>query len=908
MSPHPRRSAASRDNVRELPTSFLGRARELRALFEWFSAGDRIVTLLGPAGCGKTRLAKRFAALHAEDYEDTGGTWFCELTEALDAGEVVACVARTLGVPFQAGADQSPVALFGRILAAEGRMLLVLDNCEQAAQAVARVVAHWREVAPEARILVTSRERLGVPGERAYDLGPLPLPEASNEAASSDAVQLFVNRARLVRPEYALSGDETHVVASIVRALDGIPLAIELAASRMRLMSAGTLAARLNKRFELLTSTEREAPERQRTLRAAIDWSWGLLEPAEQATLRQCAVFRGGFALEAAEAIVDLTSAGGATTVLEAVQRLRDKSLVYAEPTRDSPSELRLGLYESIREYAAQRLAESGEADAAAARHTTYFLSAGAEWAEHAERGLVEDARRLDAELENVAAVHARALSQSLPDALRAAIVLDAILGRSGSLQARIEMLEHSTSAAREGVERALLAEVLQRRGWARLRAGATEQARGDAEQSLREALQAGNRTRETDAHLLQARIEMNTGGEATPHVEAALAAARATGDRAREARALHVAACVLLNRGEHVAGHEAFSRVIAMANAAGDHAIAAYALGNLGTVLIQQGLLARAEAALEESTAALYAMRDTQSYYTHLYNLGTVRHELGDLERAERDYHAVIAAAERAGWNTVQGMALAALGVLQATRGDVADAARLFDMAEASSAPAGERRVTVVRVHRGHLGLARARDCAERGDTAAAEAHRAAAARALAEGTQCHDTTDDLLTALRWMGRALDAESRVAFPPGAWVVAEDGSWFRRPNGWRIAVGDRQHARAALRALLRARQDAPGRSLSTDDVLREAWPGERVRKRAGAMRVYVTISTLRELGLRDLLVSAERGYLLESVADNRRRSRRPCCRRPRGRGGALTLSPRSAIGRRLRAEGRPPDT
>jgi predicted ATPase len=865
MSSPLRRSGGSRDNVRELPTSFLGRARELHALDQWFESGDRLVTLLGPAGCGKTRLAKRFAALHAADFRDTGGTWFCELTEAVDANEVVACVARTLEVSFQAGADETPMALFGRVLAAEGPILLVLDNCEQAAPAVAHAVAHWREAAPQARILVTSRERLGVAGERSCDLGPLPLPQSGHDAASSEAVQLFVERARLVRPDYTMAGDEAHVVASIVRALDGIPLAIELAASRMRLMSASTLAARLNKRFELLTSTEREAPERQRTLRAAIDWSWGLLEPSEQATLRQCAVFRGGFTLEAAEAVVDLAGPGGTTTVLEAVQRLRDKSLVYAEPTRDFPSELRLGLYESIREYAAQRLSESHEAEAAAQRHTAYFLSVGAEWAEHAERGLVEDARRLDAELENVAAVHTRALGRSLPDALRAAIVLDAILGRSGSLQARSEMLERGTAVAREGVDSALLAEVLLRRGWARLRAGAPEHARADADESLGEARRAGDRTREADAHLLRARTEMHTGADPTPHVEAALAVARATNDRAREARALHVAACVLLNRGDHALGYDAFSRVIAMANSAGDRAIAAYALGNLGTVLIQQARLAEAEAALEESTAALFAMGDTQSYLIHLFNLGTVRHERGDLERTERDYRQVIAAAERAGWNTVQGMALAALGVLRAASGEVVEAGRLFDMAEASSEPAGERRVAVVRVHRGHLALALARECAKRSEETAAEAHRAAAARSLAEGTQCDDTTDDLLTALRWLGRALDAESKVLFPHDAWVVAEDGSWFRRPNGWRIEVGDRQHARAALRALLRARQDAPGRALSTDDVLREAWPGERVRKRAGAMRVYVTISTLRDLGLRDFLVNGEGGYLLDPL-------------------------------------------
>jgi tetratricopeptide (TPR) repeat protein len=408
-----------------------------------------------------------------------------------------------------------------------------------------------------------------------------------------------------------------------------------------------------------------------------------------------------------------------------------------------------------------------------------------------------------------------------------------------------------------------LLAEVVRRRGVARLRAGAVDGARADAERARELAISANDVARQGDAHQLRAEIEWFTGGDVTPHVEAARAAARAVGDPAREARALHTAACAVADRKEHERGHDAFTRVIGMAEVAGDKAIAAYARGNLGAVLIQQGRLEEAESALEESTAALHAMRDTQSYFVHLYNLAAVRQERGDLERAARGHEEVIRAAAKTKHVSVRGMSLAALGALRAARGEIAEAERLLDEAEAASEPAGQRRVAVVRVHRGHLDLALAREAAKRGDSTAANEHRASAERRLAEGAQWTDTTDDLLTALRWLGRALELESSERYPANAWVIGEDGAWFRQPRGWRIDVGDRQHARAILRALLQARLRSPGRPLATDDVLRAAWPGERLVKRAGTNRVYVTISLLRDLGLRELVLSAEGGYMLD---------------------------------------------
>src|SRR5262249_17435393 len=246
-----------------------------------------------------------------------------------------------------------------------------------------------------------------------------------------------------------------------------------------------------------------------------------------------------------------------------------------------------------------------------------------------------------------------------------------------------------------------------------------------------------------------------------------------------------------------------------------------------------------------------------------HLYNLAAVRQERGDLERAARGHEEVIRAAAKTKHVSVRGMSLAALGALRAARGEIAEAERLFDEAEPASEPARPRRVAVVRVRGGHRDLALAREAAKRGHLAAYGEHRASAERRLAEGAAWADTTDDLLTALRWLGRALELESSERYPANAWVIGEDGAWFRQPRGWRIDVGDRQHARAILRALLEARLRSPGRSLATDDVLLAAWPRQGLVGRAGTNRVYVTISLLRDLGLRELIVSADGGYMFD---------------------------------------------
>jgi predicted ATPase len=229
-----------------------------------------------------------------------------------------------------------------------------------------RLLAQWRELAPAARWLLTSREPLRVAGECPHEVGPLGLPVGREDAERSEAVQLFVARARSTRPGYALDAEDVEAVVTLVRALDGLPLAIELAAARMGVLGAAALSRRLSQSFEVLGQGPRDAPARQRTLQATISWSWDLLEPWERAALRQCAVFRGGFTLEAAEAVVQLGAFGAPPAVIDALHSLRNKSLLQTTPR--AHGEVRFGFFEAIREFAARQLVASGEEPAARAR------------------------------------------------------------------------------------------------------------------------------------------------------------------------------------------------------------------------------------------------------------------------------------------------------------------------------------------------------------------------------------------------------------------------------------------------------------------------------------------------------------------------------------------------------------
>ena len=386
--PAPRRPAPARPEAPQrrrtnLPaqlTSFVGRDEDLERVASRLLAESRLVTLTGPGGAGKTRLAVEVGARVADQVPD--GVWFVPLAPVRDAGELPQAVLTAVGPdgawsadPFEAArlAAMEPLDRLSEVLAARS-LVLVLDNCEHVLDAVASLAGRVLADAPGARILATSREPLGLTGETLSPVPSLPLPPEDatpSQAEESPAVRLFADRAAAVRPGFSIDAVSAGPVVRICRALDGIPLAIELAAARVRALTPQQVAERLDDRFALLSVGTRGTLPRHQTLRAIVDWSWDLLDDTERAILRRLSVFSGGATPDAAEQACTLGgTAGNRATVVDVIASLVDKSLV----TAAGDGHVRYGLLETVRAYAADRLAESGEAGLAAAAHAEYFL------------------------------------------------------------------------------------------------------------------------------------------------------------------------------------------------------------------------------------------------------------------------------------------------------------------------------------------------------------------------------------------------------------------------------------------------------------------------------------------------------------------------------------------------------
>ncbi len=359
-------------------SAFVGRGRERATVAELVS-GARVVTLTGTGGCGKTRLAVEVAGDVASWFDD--GVWWVDLQGVGDPGMVEAAVAAAVGVRERADQALSDT-LAGQLR--ERQLLVVLDNCEHLVEACARLVSGLVSACPQLRVLATSRVPLAVAGETSFEVAPLAVPDpdagAASTVAAAEAVRLFEVRARQVATDFRIDDDNAAAVAEICRRLDGIPLGIELAAARVRVLAPAQIAAGLSDRFGLLTGGPRGVPARQQTLEASLDWSYQLLDDAQRLALARLSVFAGSFALDAAQAAV----AGDGIDrddVLELVAGLVDQSLVEVV---ERHGRARYRLLETIRIYARRRLDELDDADRVRGRHLAFYL----ELAGRAHQGL----------------------------------------------------------------------------------------------------------------------------------------------------------------------------------------------------------------------------------------------------------------------------------------------------------------------------------------------------------------------------------------------------------------------------------------------------------------------------------------------------------------------------------------
>jgi predicted ATPase/DNA-binding SARP family transcriptional activator len=684
----------------------IGREREIAELKRLMGT-HRLVTLTGPAGVGKTRLAIAVAYAATEGPEDAR---FADLAPLRDPALVLPTIATALGV--REAPDQALLETIATHLGA-ARALLVLDNFEQvvtAAPTVAEVLAHC----PGLRVLVTSRSRLRVRGEQEYPVQPLAVPNRSDRAeehadrmeSAFPAVALFVQRAAEAQPGFVATDVDMGTIAEICRRLDGLPLAIELAAARVRVLPLPALLARLERPLAMLTAGLRDAPARQQTLRAAIAWSHDLLSQSEQTLFARLAVFAGGFTLEGAENVGERegdergTQGDAGTDQAGASSRRTSStsSVPLSSPSRPpaSPATLdllaslveqsllqrvigvddtpRFALLETIRDYAREQLAASGETTVVRLRHAAFF------------RSLVEDAaaeltgpeaagwlRRLDREQDNL-----RAALTTLDEAgdVAAALDLAAALWRFWWLRGRL-------SEGRGWLERLLgdeasAPENVRARAFAG--AGSLAAAQGDFEQaiawhaeSLRLWRASGDREGIVRAltNLGLTADEQGHPRQAAEWLREALELARETGDRRSIAVALANLGQVALTLAEHERAAALFAESVSLFRALGSQRDEAAILANLGVLAFHMGDMARAAMCHAKALTLLRDLGDRQGEADELLNLGHTVQRQGDLERAAALIGEALARFEEIGDRSGEAFALNHLGRLDHLRGD---------------------------------------------------------------------------------------------------------------------------------------------------------------------------------------------------------------------------------------------
>jgi predicted ATPase/class 3 adenylate cyclase len=674
-------------NVPAARNDLIGRATELETLRRWYQEGTRVITLLGPGGMGKTRLATHFGGLELETCVWEGGVWLCELSEAKTADTVCDAVAQALGVPLtRDGVVSDPVERLGLALNDCGDALFILDNVEQVTGPGVKLLECWLELAPRARFLVTSRQELCLPGERLLELGPLPLPPPGEtrleEIARSEAVRLFVERTREVRGGFELTAEEAPRVVDIVRELDGVALAIELAAARTGVLGVGQLRDRLSRRFELLRGGRRDASARQATLRGAIEWSWNLLEPAERTALAQCSVFRGGFTLEAAEAVVALPP--GPLDVLDVIYSLRCKSLLRNHETDGPGDECRLGIYESVRQYAADWLPDlGGEADLVV-RHADWYVTRARALRERGLReGAAETLRQLARDRENLLAVCDHALAAKFLSARALAMALEALealepdIVTRGPLSLLLTRLDRALALADSiAVEPMRLAMAWAVRGRVHLESGNPEAARQDLERARAALNQLGAVAGEKRVLVDLSIVARHQGDVATAWELIQQAQQLPSGsDRWLEAYAVGHYGLVEQVRGGAGTAIAHLRAARELFRAVGDVGLEVGFTTHCAVAIGETGRLCEAKVLVEEAMTRAASVGDRAGHTLARLHLGCFLLEEGQAAEAREHLTAAVRMGRQLGVRILEGTAMGELGRAELALGELAEA-----------------------------------------------------------------------------------------------------------------------------------------------------------------------------------------------------------------------------------------
>ena len=682
--------------------AFVGRREALTDLVRRVDAGARLISVLGLGGTGKTRLVTRFGWDALGKFP--GGVWFCDLSEARSLDGILSAVSQGLDVPL---GKEDPIVQLGHAVAGRGKCLVILDNFEQVARQAEETLGRWLNRAGDARFLVTTREVLGLPGEEILALTPL---------VPSDAANLFLIRAEAAKPGFTLSAEDEAAITPLVKLLEGLPLAIELAAARVRVLPPRMLLQRMSERFKLLSSTGGRL-DRQATLRAVFDWSWDLLSVAEKAALAQLSVFEGGFTLASVEAVLDLSAYESAAWPIDVLQSLVHKSFV--RPVTDT----RFDLLVSVQEYGAEHLRTPGRYAGsgpvapleAETRHGAYFA------------GLDEKAAIADgcAELDNLVVACRRAAARgdvamavsalegawaglrvrgpfrvgvdlafmvqtsSQPDTIVAAqldwIAGSALYAVGKHAEARAQF-DRSLARARDVGDRRSECRALRSLGLLDYHAITPQSVRARLQAALDIACELNDLPIQSDVYNSLGNLEQFLGQpeQALAPYEAALTLARRIGDRHREGGVLGNLGNTYAELGIMDKARACHEAALALAREVGNRRLEGNTLCNLGLLHHVQRRFTEALDPLEAALAMARDMGNAHLECVVLCNLGMAHDSLARFDEARLHFEAALAIARELKLQREEGEFLSYLGLLHAHQARFDEARQCLEASEA--------------------------------------------------------------------------------------------------------------------------------------------------------------------------------------------------------------------------------
>lgn len=892
-------------NLTPARTDLIGRDLEMARLREMFDEG-RFVTVIGIGGTGKTRLAREFGQIAVPDFP--GGVWMVELAKFEEGDEAMRELAEMLGLGF--GGDASIVAPIIEALQNKPRTLLVLDNLEHLIDQVADPIARILDKTKDVCVLATSREPVRISGEQRFKLSPL-----GHEAA----VQLFQRRAAEVIPSFQLDDTNREAIEELVDRLDRLPLAIELAASRINVLPPAQLVNRLTSRLHALRAKDRDRPSRHETLQATIEWSWDLLDEGQRSGLAQCSAFRGGFTLEAMEAVVD---SGG--FVDELVEDLVERSLIEFE---DTPQGRRFFLFDMVRSAAEAKLQASGTADEVFARHADYFVKL-------VENTPPQRIYKRQSDLPNLLVAMRRVENVQT----KAAVAIAA--ARILRLSAGVPLIEETLSElVGEVKDESTLANLLFYRALAMFERRWIDESLEDTTHAIELALKAEDYETAADAYTVHGftLCDQDRAEEGHEALQKGLELARDISSPRLETIALGNLAIIASERGDMDQAEQFFVDALSRSRAAKDAVLIGRSLMNLAVCQTFQERWQEALANLEESLKFHERVEDDRFRGLAYNALGKVKAHLGDAEGAGEAYQLGREFAHNLGNRPGETEALIGLGELEQGSGDRTYLVKAVQLNEGApnwqdeakprshlavhdllgqrhelARPQLRRAIALVGSNDlhwagllwGYMALSYAMTQEE--DPALEAVHNlqqawenvdvsptidASLFASMVEVLKSGSSADPgAVRAIRarlsdaadartsdWGRRSpgwadhdpiepLQAIMESFYGPASattLAVARDGRRFIPPGGDEVDFSRRGPLRKIIVALAEARDEDPGAGLSPDDVLEAGWPGDIVTADAGAARVYSAVRTLRTNGWEEILLTQDDGYLID---------------------------------------------